>query len=75
MGTIPSYNGDNVNAIYSRVSTVTVDSFESSSTSSEECYKNINGYATPGQCSSFTCCCQFTALLLQHELLGNVNEC
>ncbi|XP_075867343.1 scavenger receptor cysteine-rich domain-containing protein DMBT1-like isoform X2 [Nelusetta ayraudi] len=29
---------------YSRVSKISVDSFESSSTSSEECYENTNGY-------------------------------
>ncbi|XP_073340156.1 T-cell differentiation antigen CD6-like [Pagrus major] len=41
MGAFTSYNGE---AQYARVSKISVDSFDSSSTSSGECYENTNGY-------------------------------
>uniref|UniRef100_A0A671YSU1 T-cell differentiation antigen CD6-like n=1 Tax=Sparus aurata TaxID=8175 RepID=A0A671YSU1_SPAAU len=40
MGAFTSYNGD---PQYARVSKISVDSFDSSSTSSGECYENTNG--------------------------------
>ncbi|XP_026205281.1 T-cell differentiation antigen CD6-like isoform X2 [Anabas testudineus] len=56
MGTFTGYNGAPTDPQYARVSKISVDSFESSSTSSGECYENVhNGYVTvspdpePGQ--------------------------
>lgn len=51
MGAFTSYNGD---PQYARVSKISVDSFDSSSTSSGECYENTNGHVevTPGQLGS-----------------------
>uniref|UniRef100_A0A3B4Y0U2 T-cell differentiation antigen CD6-like n=1 Tax=Seriola lalandi dorsalis TaxID=1841481 RepID=A0A3B4Y0U2_SERLL len=48
---------DCLDAQYARVSKISVDSFDTSSTSSGECYENVtNGYimVTPGQLSSLT---------------------
>nr|XP_046273863.1 T-cell differentiation antigen CD6-like isoform X2 [Scatophagus argus] len=45
MGAFMGYNNDSPDAPYARVSKISVDSFESSSTSSGECYENTNGYA------------------------------
>uniref|UniRef100_UPI0037E99B42 T-cell differentiation antigen CD6-like isoform X2 n=1 Tax=Semicossyphus pulcher TaxID=241346 RepID=UPI0037E99B42 len=50
MGVFTGCNGDPMDAQYARVSRITVDSFDTSSTSSGECYENTNnGYviATP----------------------------
>ncbi|KAM9340220.1 T-cell differentiation antigen CD6-like [Symphorus nematophorus] len=44
MGAFTGYNDDPVEAQYARVSKISVDSFDSSSTSSGECYENTNGY-------------------------------
>lgn len=57
MGTFPSYNAEATDAQYARVSKISEDSFDSSSTSSGECYENTNGYVmvTPGQSNSFAC--------------------
>lgn len=57
MGTFPGYNAEATDAQYARVSKISVDSFDSSSTSSGECYENTNGYVTvtPGQSNSFAC--------------------
>lgn len=57
MGAFAGYNGGPADAQYARVSKITEDSFDSSSTSSGECYENTNnGYVmvTPGRCNSFT---------------------
>lgn len=47
----PNYGDVGTDPQYSRVSKISVDSFESSCTSSEECYENTNGYVmvSPGQ--------------------------
>lgn len=57
MGTFPSYNAEATAAQYARVSKISEDSFDSSSTSSGECYENTNGYVmvTPGQSNPFAC--------------------
>lgn len=44
MGVFPGHNAEPVEAQYARVSKISVDSFDSSSTSSGECYENTNGY-------------------------------
>ncbi|XP_070841101.1 T-cell differentiation antigen CD6-like [Chaetodon trifascialis] len=44
MGTFPGYNSGPTGAEYARVSKISVDSFDTSSTSSGECYENTNGY-------------------------------
>ncbi|KAF3707172.1 T-cell differentiation antigen CD6 Precursor [Channa argus] len=51
-GTFTNYNGGPTDPQYTRVSKISVDSFDTSSTSSGECYENINGCVTapePGQ--------------------------
>ncbi|XP_035537910.1 scavenger receptor cysteine-rich type 1 protein M130-like isoform X2 [Morone saxatilis] len=42
MGAFTGYNGDCTDPQYARVSKITVDSFDTSSTSSGECYENTN---------------------------------
>ncbi|TKS89140.1 T-cell differentiation antigen CD6 [Collichthys lucidus] len=55
MGVFSSYNGNPADQ-YARVSKISVDSFDSSSTSSGECYENTNNYVTPepGPSQSYT---------------------
>ncbi|XP_028254274.1 scavenger receptor cysteine-rich type 1 protein M130-like isoform X2 [Parambassis ranga] len=43
-GALITSNGDPMEPKYARVSKISVDSFETSSTSSSECYENTNGY-------------------------------
>ncbi|KAI3358817.1 hypothetical protein L3Q82_015206, partial [Scortum barcoo] len=59
-------NSGPTDAQYARVSKISVDSFDSSSTSSGECYENTNGYVmvTPGPSNSFTCFPSTTTLLV-----------
>lgn len=57
MGAFTSYNRAPTDPQYARVSKISVDSFETSSTSSGECYENVNnGYVAvnPGQSNLFT---------------------
>ncbi|KAE8282530.1 hypothetical protein D5F01_LYC19940 [Larimichthys crocea] len=55
MGVFSSYNGNPADQ-YARVSKISVDSFDSSSTSSGECYENTSNYVTPepGPSQSYT---------------------
>uniref|UniRef100_A0A3Q3K5V1 SRCR domain-containing protein n=1 Tax=Monopterus albus TaxID=43700 RepID=A0A3Q3K5V1_MONAL len=57
MEAFQSHNGGPTDPQYARVSKISANSFETSSTSSGECYENINDAyinVTPGQLNSFT---------------------